>query len=85
MHMDINKMIVYIIILIFKGCEPVLLGNEIWNNMLDEVATELDKLIKEGKTEYEFSAGESKFKIDLIKMVQITTKAKDPNANTGIY
>jgi hypothetical protein len=48
--------------------------------MMEEVKSELEKLISENKTEYEFSVGDSSFKINLKKNVQITTNSPNKSA-----
>jgi len=59
-------------------CEYIINGDEQWVNMNIETCNKLDKLEEEGKEfEYEFSAGNSKFKIDLKNMIQITLKTSN--------
>jgi len=48
-------------------CEPVFYGDEVWNNFSIELTDKFDKLVEEKESEYEFSVGDSKFKIDFKK------------------
>jgi hypothetical protein len=51
-----------------------------WTDMMEKISTDLEQTKKDNKTEYIFQAGQSEFKIDLIKMVQITVKSPNINA-----